>query len=457
MMLLIYILAVLVPVVLLNDRYKGAFLVILLWAYALQNLTRAEFGDYLFISQIIVAVSFLVVYYKGKKYSIRFTTIDIAAAAYMLISLLFVFGFAVYSKGEILLAKPVVTGHGSFKLALMGFFYETRFIFAYFIIRFVARQNKEIELIRNTIIAVIISVAVFGVIQYFTPLWDMMLPLAPGYSRWEMPFKKIYSFLLNFWDVAIVMAIGFAIQFQKLIEQGPENFKKNIILLVIIVSAALLTYTRSSWLICILFALGFMTLIVFLRRRVSLFMLKLILASVLGFAVVSIYSNNSVIIKWAGTIVTMSDSMGSAQGHIDGIKSGLALIKIHPLGVGTGVVSFARRFESDAYFIPESWIMQVFIELGVIGGLIFLSMMLVVIIKSFKISLYEAKNRTPLFYESAMLCSLTAALLIISFIAQHVFLGNITSAYYWIVVALWVNKYQNINNCRVKTDVINIT
>ncbi|MBC7503394.1 O-antigen ligase family protein [Candidatus Gracilibacteria bacterium] len=81
---------------------------------------------------------------------------------------------------------------------------------------------------------------------------------------------------------------------------------------------------------------------------------------------------------------------GSTLGHTERMKVGINRTLSHPLGQGLGSAGPAYRYvmdlsdgksnntdEIDRFYIPESWYIQQFIEGGYVGGLIFLSIMLV--------------------------------------------------------------------------------
>ena len=152
---------------------------------------------------------------------------------------------------------------------------------------------------------------------------------------------------------------------------------------VIIVGVALIlyTYSRSAalgliwwvWII-ILFSLRN----IYKKYRTQFITLIFLLVLILG----------GIFIQYAGNMKAIIERWWSTNGHKERMKAWIERFLSHPFGQWLGSAGPAYRYmqnlenkdrkkieESDRYYIPESWYIQQMVEGGILGFLLFLSIL----------------------------------------------------------------------------------
>ncbi|MBX9809709.1 O-antigen ligase family protein, partial [Candidatus Gracilibacteria bacterium] len=154
------------------------------------------------------------------------------------------------------------------------------------------------------------------------------------------------------------------------------------IILIGLIGMVFYTYSRSA-LIGIVFAYA-IVVVMSLRSLWHLYRAQLIsVFLILGLLV------GSVGVLYYDKAIAIVGRSGSTKGHAERMKIGFERTITHPLGQGLGSAGPAYRYvmdlkhkpvtdvvELDRFYIPESWYIQQYIEGGIIGGTIFLILML---------------------------------------------------------------------------------
>ncbi len=124
----------------------------------------------------------------------------------------------------------------------------------------------------------------------------------------------------------------------------------------------------------------------------------------------------------------------STQGHSERMADGIKFSLENPLGLGLGNAGPASNHFAENYlgFVPESWYLQVSLELGILGILIYLTI-LVVALKT----LYQ-KYKTEDFYALALLLSLVGIMVASFFL--HSWEDSATALIFWGLAGAFLQK-----------------
>lgn len=140
------------------------------------------------------------------------------------------------------------------------------------------------------------------------------------------------------------------------------------------------TYSRSA----LLGALGFIGIAIIwsFKPLYKKYKKQFITMIIIGIAIVGVLG-----IKYADNAWAILGRAGSTKWHLERMITSIERFKEHPLGQWLASSGPAYRYvntvdatnmeEKDRFYIPESWYIQQFVEGGVIGGILFLSIMLV--------------------------------------------------------------------------------
>lgn len=146
------------------------------------------------------------------------------------------------------------------------------------------------------------------------------------------------------------------------------------------------TYSRSAWLGLGL-ALGVTFLLNLPRKyRLPLLLVGTMIAAILLNCLVSSSTTSSKLQYYVfhHTIENVG-LIGSTDQHRIATENAISHVKEHPLGEGLGTAGPAS-FYSDSPLIPESWYLQLGVEVGVIGMLLFVGIQILLAFQLWKVN-----------------------------------------------------------------------
>lgn len=146
------------------------------------------------------------------------------------------------------------------------------------------------------------------------------------------------------------------------------------------------TYSRSA-LLGLLVGL-FITLILCIRKnlRLPLLLVGVVIAAIgIEAAILSSPKNDDLQYYIFHQSIENSNGEGSSDLHQIALSKSIEKIKSHPWGEGLGSAGPAS-FYSEEVFIPESWYLQLGIEVGVIGMIVFIIVQIVMSLQLWKVN-----------------------------------------------------------------------
>ncbi len=287
------------------------------------------------------------------------------------------------------LASGVYRWGTDFERIIWGAKYSLSFLFVFLIFRHFHFTEKEKDGLFSVIFGSAAVVLFFGVLQKFLPQ-DFLVQFgySPDFSTFDPHGPISYCQKISFTDTCRLQSLM----------SGPNQFsaflllilplyfflaahsygrRKNIqrnasfrafgaTMFVIGLFCLFFAYSRSSWGGALIsFAVGF--IILFREKRwFSRFLVSSLILGLLAGISVFVFAPefiHDVIIRGSST-----------QGHFERSRDGIEHIMMHPWGTGLGDSgpASARFYENNVGFIPESWYLQVGIDTGFPGLILFL-------------------------------------------------------------------------------------
>ncbi len=148
--------------------------------------------------------------------------------------------------------------------------------------------------------------------------------------------------------------------------------KRKIYLLITILGivSLILTFSRSAWLGFFVELIIFGYLITSQSKYKKYFSIKKLAIAVSGFVVL-----------FSLTVINLDNLKekiirpNSSSGHFEALKNGIEIAKNNPLGLGLGTsgpASYRFATEMNPAIITENWYLQIAIELGLLGAILFI-------------------------------------------------------------------------------------
>jgi hypothetical protein len=265
---------------------------------------------------------------------------------------------------------------------VMGFRFDTFFLMAYYIGRGIDLTEKRVRVLLLAAVPVCIATAAVAYWQWLRPEQATRVFEHLGYSAFreavgatdpDLIRERVVGgstipraaslamgdLALAFYQVFITSVAGalyFAVRgrWQQLAAGA----------FVIAMIATLVTTNNRSGLIA---TLGILVLLALWTRAFARFAIVLVVLGILGLLYLS-FTDVSV----ASLRSLLSFQEDSAVAHVDVVKNSLRLVRESPIGYGLGSVGpISIREESLGAFITESWYLQLALEIGVVGGVLF--------------------------------------------------------------------------------------
>lgn len=280
-----------------------------------------------------------------------------------------------------------------------GFKYDFDFLILFFLVKNISFTKKEINNIINLSLSMFIGIIIFGILQLLILPWDFLKFF--GYneivSSWKpfgplpiyhtlseiIHFPRLQSTLSGPNQLASYILVFIYMIYKKLV----INYKNKIkwgkifyfIILILAFIALILTFSRSAYI-----ALFICGLILFFKnwKIIKKYMLYITIPIFIFLILIFINLN---------TITNILIKPSSTQGHFERSMDGIIYSLKQPLGHGIGRAGPASTYTDDVQkigWIPESWYLQISLELGILGLLLFLIIMYLILYHSFQKNIY---------------------------------------------------------------------
>jgi O-antigen ligase len=273
-------------------------------------------------------------------------------------------GLLVFVYAATLLRAPSVAGVYAFSL-------DTKFIAVMAFFLFLDLDAKQTARLLRAMVWSVGLVALYGLIQC---LWDYerLLPLV--YNTLDVfagDTPRLYSYALTALEPAFESVIAILILFTG---ASGMSWRKSLPLLALLIPCLLLTFTRSAYLGL---PCGMIAVCLIDGSRSKRYAAVAIAAAgiVSGtFLFGSSWVMKSGVIQRFESIVSQSDL--SSEIHKERMKRTIEVISQHPLGVGLGEYGTVQARFGGGYYeaeYAENATLQVAVETGVIGGIVYVA------------------------------------------------------------------------------------
>lgn len=342
---------------------------------------------------------------------------------------------------------------GDLAQKIAGLRYDTELFLFYFMARLFVFDKKKLSLITRSFIISGLAILTFGLLQIFLlppsfleffgyssglagynqtgvlPTYELLNPALPGIYR-------VQSFLPGALQFSSYLLLLFFLVFGLFVYS--KKMKKYLsIMLVFLFIALVFTFTRSAWIGLSVAML--VSLFIIIRNKYYVVVSSFVVALVGYFSFRELSNNLKFQAIFLHGMVRDNELFGSTLGHLNSMKESFVLLLSNPLGLGLGVSGPASRYAEDA-LIPESWYLQIGSELGILGLIIFLAILIVVAKYLFDIF----KKSKDLLYKSLGLGLLGALMAIsVSSLFLHTWADTATVYPFWILFGLLVSQVDN--------------
>ncbi len=353
------------------------FLIILPFQAFLLTFARFEFnlssGQFFVLSLwkealLIFLFLFLFLRFREEKFKISFSILDKLIIAFSVLTILY---FLIFPGGL------------SSKLA--GLRYDLEFFLFYFAGRFSALNKKDIKTFFYIFLGGAIIAILFGLLQvsFLPPSFMLRFGYSPSLGDYLKTgiistYEAVNPSLSNFYRIQstfpgslqfssyLVLVIG--LLFSTLLFLKGRKKILVILILVLALAALIATYSRGAWL-AVMFTI-FIT--AFLKAKKKIYVVLptviIILAGVIAvFALFQVKTFQTLLLHGE---VRDNALFGSTVAHNEAFSKSFNIALKNPLGLGIGSAGPASKFSNET-IISENGYLQVMIELGVLGFLIF--------------------------------------------------------------------------------------
>ena len=353
------------------------------WLSSILNLSN---NSYILLSawkEVILLGSILHLIKNYKKINFKLHNIDYFIFAYFFISII-----------------VSLINHITLKQLIWGLRYDFEMFLIYYIFRLLDFDFKYLIKLLKYLIPITLLVSIFALMQVFVLPKDFLTLFGYQIGEWipnsqSLPaYQQIgiseiirsQSFLAGPNQLGSFILIPIVLIFS-CYEQIKKIHPEYLIILtqIIAIVALLLTYSRSAYLALVIAAFLFLIL-KFLRNKIiqiTLVLLFFIISIFLTFFAPK-YSENNFVNNY---ILHQASSFERQNRY----KSNFEILKKNPTGLGlgtSGLAAYRSKSEQDKSIVPENWFIQVGIESGWIGLIIYLIIIIGLIINFAK----KAKN-----------------------------------------------------------------
>lgn len=399
-------LAVFVAVVLNIPEFGLVFLV-----FALPFLSLLEHPTYVAVAiSLLILCSLLLKVLRGKR-SIRFEPTDLYALLFLILILfggIFTFG-----------------GMASFRSALVFCVLGLM----YFAVTALIKNEEWLKRVLSAFMASSCIVSLVGMAEWV---------LNKQSKLWQDNeiFSALAGRVVSFWDnpnvLACYLLVAFFVSFGCMIGRKSKRIKfLSFVAFVLSFVCLILTWSRGAWLSV---AIVFVVTLLILSHKTIPWVVFLIAAGITAF-----FFLPDTFVERVSSIVTFSDS--SVLYRINIWKGCAALIRsCFFTGVGVGDVAFAEAYGDFALSGIESashahnLFLQITIELGIAGLLVFVILILMLVRSSF--SLFRKRSFQHFSSISGLVCLSAIMALLINGMTEYVWYNNRIYLLFWLVAGL---------------------
>lgn len=158
----------------------------------------------------------------------------------------------------------------------------------------------------------------------------------------------------------------------------PMPKKWRAALIVFPLAAALLTYSRSVW-IGVLGLFSLVALIKMGKRAIIVGVTALFVVGAVGFFAISLQGTE----QHTNPLKSILTRSGSTSKHYEYMVNGLNQVVAEPLGSGLGTAGPASM--RYTLFLTENWFLQIFVEMGIAGGVLFIAFIGLLLLKLYRL------------------------------------------------------------------------
>ncbi len=292
---------------------------------------------------------------------------------------------------------------------IIGLRYGLEFLIFYLAVRFNNFNQNQFKILIFSFLGVSVLITIFGLMQIsylppdflekfgysrnlgeylktgIVPTYESVSPLLPSIYRVQSTFPgalQFGSYLVLIFSLFLSLTFYFKNKFRYLA----------IFNVLMIIWALYATHTRSSW-ISVLVAILTGTFLIVKNKKFFIGIALSIITACL--VLISLFFSN----KKVQTILLHGEIrdgqlFGSTQAHLEALINGLSLFIASPFGNGVGFAGPASKAVSDT-IVTENWYLQIALETGIMGIIIFLLIMFFIFSGLFSIF----KNTDNLFYK----------------------------------------------------------
>jgi len=327
--------------------------------------------------------------------------------------------------------------------SIYGFKYDFEFLWLFMILRhssFFTADN--FKFLAKTVLTSGGTVIIFGLLQALVLPKDFMLNFAysPNFSSW-LPGDPLPMYhaveggdlirsmstlsgpnqLAAYLMILTSLGLGFLLKVKE-----SKKWLWALFVLTALVTTAF-TFSRSAYIGT--FIIIVTSLFLFIQNKKRLLKVGVSLFIICSIAVGGVFAIKPNLIT---DLVVRAESTGA---HFERTLNGTSYIISHPAGIGIGKAGPASVWLDDdkVGFIPESWYLQIGIELGILGLILFISIILLTmkqLLRSFK----EQKNHIHVGLFLALLGISVAALFL------HSWEESAVALTLWGLMGLSLNK-----------------
>ncbi len=323
---------------------------------------------------------------------------------------------------------PIIPTYQSVSNFLISAIYESRYIVAMGVVLGcgLALRERQWHRISSYILGLLVVNALASIAEYF---WRPLHATLDAHAHYSGHFSFVYrgvSLLLNVYDASMSMVFLIGLSIYKWMSCKKKRYLGATFVGVV---AMFLLGTRTGYITMVGYFvwLSFLTPMSGARRIFAVTSTVLSMIVALGVAFLLSTRFREIIVS----IVTLSDKSGSAQTHVALFLHTLELIVTHPFGVGIGKINFGS-FRPGITYEPESWILALGLDCGILTVLAFYIYNIRIFIKVYK----ERRDG------AIALAALGFSLLSLSVINMQVFGSSLTMVLLPTLVATFLGVHE---------------
>ncbi|TSC92124.1 MAG: O-antigen ligase WaaL [Candidatus Berkelbacteria bacterium Licking1014_96] len=362
----------------------------------------------------------------------------------------------------ILALLTIIWGIKDIKTIAFGLRYDFEFFAVYFIGRVMRPNPKELTTALKVVLASSLIVVIFGILQATVLPWDFLNKFGYTYALEWTPGNALQSSQI----------VGSTRELSRIIStlSGPNQLGSYLTLIGVLLLSIILfarknlfkigagiyfliillplyrTYSRSAWLglVCALIVLLTYLIVRIFSPKRPLPKSNFLPAMITIVAVVSISIAGFAYLNSANPILLqeMARRGFSTSNHLEALSKGVELIKDHPAGLGIGFAGPASQWGLglENSVITESFFLQIGVEMGVLGIIAF-----VIIIISLIIKLFREINRKEEVVSKIILLGSALGLIALSVNALflHSFADTATSLTLFALIGMSLSRTMN--------------